>query len=205
MPSDPDLNNLDDEPYLDLPEGGSEELESEVRKARAELDDLRRRQEQIEKEKLRLEDLSRRQEDLEVGRADIVGKLERALSLIHREAEECQQRFEQLQLIGRNFKEHLKELEDVQPRQWSAAEAPKELTKGTAAVEEARAEYAKAQARIAIEAPESQSAAEMLDYEQEPDKSFSYWFLNGLAFTLPLQILGIIALLIWIWSTFTSR
>jgi len=200
MPSEPNREIVEEE-YLDLPEGhGSEELESEVQRARAELEQLRRKQDQIEKEKLRLEDLSRKQESLEEGRVELVEKLTRALNVITRETEESQQRLEQLRVVHRSFAEHLTVLEALQPRQWTAAEAPRELSKGQAALEEARSDYTKAQARMAIEAPDSQSAAEMLEYEEETEKDFTYWLKSGVAFTLPLQILGLLGLIVWIWS-----
>lgn len=209
MPNEPLRAPLEEEAYLDLPAGhGEEELESEVRRARAELDELRRKQEQIEKEKLRLEDLSRRQEELETGKAAILEKLERALSVIQRETEENNQRLEQLQIIGRTFRDHLHVLQEIHPHSWTASEAPKELSKGTAALEEARADFTKAQARLLIEAPDSATAAEIgeMDYEEgAADQGFGYWLKSGFAFTLPLQILGLLALVVWLLALFGGR
>jgi len=204
MTSDPRREIVEEPGYLDLSEGhADEELESEVRRARAELDELRRKQEQIEKEKQRLEELSRRQNELERGRNEMVEKLERSLSVIHRETEECQQRLEQLQVIARNFKEHLRVIQALAPRSWSASEAPKEISKASAALEEARTDFAKAQARIALEAPDV--APELYDYEEGyGEKNFLYWLKSGFAFTLPLQLIALIALIVWIYSLFSS-
>jgi predicted RNase H-like nuclease (RuvC/YqgF family) len=208
MPTDPKRDRqFVEEEFLDLPEAhGSEELESEVRRARAELEELRRKQDQIEKEKQRLEELSRRQEALEDGKNEMMEKLGRALTSIHRETEEIQQRLEQLRVIQRNFSEHLAQLETIQPRSWSAAEAGRELTKGQAALDEARSEYNKASARLSIEAPESATAAELLEYEEEVGpKDFLYWLKSGFAFTLPLQVLALLGLLVWIWSLLSGN
>lgn len=208
MPNDISRVPVEEEPYLDLPAGaGEEELESEVRRARAELDELRRKQEQIEKEKLRLEDLSRRQEELETGRTSLIEKLERSLAAIQRETEENNQRLEQLQVIGRNFRDHLRTLQEIHPHSWTASEAPKEISKSNAALEEAKADFNKAQARIMIEAPDSSTASEILDYEEEAaaEHSFGYWLKSGFAFTLPLQILGLLGLIVWLLSIFGSR
>ncbi len=209
MPNETTRTPIEEEPYLDLPTGhGEEELESEVRRARAELDELRRKQEQIEKEKQRLEDLSRRQEELENGRAALVEKLERALLSIQRETEENNHRLEQLQVIGRNFRDHLRVLQDIHPHSWTASEAPKELSKASAALEEAKADFSKAQARLMIEAPDSPTAAEIGELEYEDNSSehgFGYWLKSGFAFTLPLQILGLLALIVWLLSLFGPR
>lgn len=206
MPSQ-NPNEFLTEEELDLPQGGgSEELETEVRRAKAELDELRRKQEQIEKEKLRLEELSRRQESLDEGKTEMVEKLTRALGVIARESEEGQQRLEQLRIMQRSFTDHLALLERLNPRSWSANEAARELTKGQGVLDEARADFNKAQARLAIEAPDSAAASELLDYEEEDQpKDFLYWLKSGFAFTLPLQILGIIGLILWALSALGAR
>jgi len=205
MPNQP-TNEFLTEEELDLPQGpAEEELESEVRRARAELDELRRKQEQIEKEKLRLEELSRRQEALEEGKAELVDKFSRALGVIARETEEGQQRLEQLRVIQRGFTDHLTLLERLNPGSWTASEAARELTKGQGVIDEARSDFSKAQARLALEIPESQTAAEMLDYEDDTPKDFLYWLKSGFAFTLPLQILGLLGLILWALQSLASR
>jgi len=73
-------------------------------------------------------------------------------------------------------------------------------------VEDARADYVKAQAKIAVESssePAPAAAAssfESSEYGYAEEHGFLYWLKSGFAFTLPLQILGIIGLVIWILS-----
>lgn len=201
----------DDDPFLRLEEDeegqSAEELESQVQKAKVELEDLRRKQEQIEKEKQRLEELSRKQEELEQGRSEMIDKLNRALVIIQREADETQKRVEQLHSIKENFRDHLNILDEMNPRMWGTAEMPKEIGKGLTALDSARADYSKAQAKIAVEAPESAAAAELAEYEEGDDgaRDFGYWFRSGVAFTLPLQVIGLLALVLWAWSLLMSQ
>lgn len=206
MPNDPQSTFLQ-ENELDLPEGHhSEELESEVQRAKAELEELRRKQEQIEKEKLRLEELRRRQDALEEGKEEMMEKLSRSLDAIAKETEEIQQRQEQLRLIQRNFTEHLHTLEALHPRGWTAAEASRELAKAQGFLDEARSDFNRAQARLAIEAPDSATTAEMMEFEEEEtSKDFAYWLKSGFAFTLPLQILGLGGIIVWIFQLLTAR
>lgn len=206
MPSNPPSAFLQ-ENELDLPEGHhSEELESEVLRAKAELEELRRKQDQIEKEKQRLEELRRRQDSLEEGKEEMLDKLTRALAAITKETEEIQQRQEQLRVIQRSFSDHLHVLEALQPRGWTAAEAARELAKGQGFLDEARSDYNRAQARLAVEAPDSAATAEMLEYEEEiPAKDFIYWLKSGFAFTLPLQVLGLAGLVVWIFQLLTAK
>ncbi|MBX9576980.1 MAG: hypothetical protein K2W97_00715 [Chthoniobacterales bacterium] len=193
----------DHDELLDLSEDPSaEELQGQVQRAQSELIELKRRQDQIEKEKLRLEELSRRQEDLERGRIEMVDKLTRSLLLVQRETEESQRRLEQLHNIQDSFAEHLKELEQIDCKSWGGRELARELTRATGIVDEARATYARTQAKIApIE-------EELLEepYSDEfglKGQGFLYWLQCGAAFTLPLVVLGLFAICVWIWRVLT--
>jgi len=200
-----DYTNENDE-LLDLEETPSaEELQDQVQRAQSELVELRRRQEQIEKEKQRLEDLTRRQEELERGRNEMADKLTRAIILVQRETEEAQRRLEQLNNIQDAFAEHLRNLEGIDPKTWNGRDLPRELTRSLGTVDESRSVYARFHAKIAPGADIDQGAGvESASYLSEGgDQGFAYWLRSGIAFTLPLSILGTIALLVWVWHLMT--
>jgi chromosome segregation ATPase len=205
MPAD---YNKDPDPYLDLDEDASGELGDKVQQVRAELESLKQKQEEIEKEKSRLEELKRRQDELDTGRSDMLDKLTRSLVVVQREVEETQKRLEQLHTIYNAFTQHLRQLEAINARGWSSNELPRELSKAISSVEDARAEYTKAQAKISSEpvaSPEmSQSGGFEGDYSMYEERGFFYWLKSGFAFTLPLQVLGVIGLLVWIWSVLSA-
>ncbi len=195
-----ELLELEEEPSM-------EELQDQVQRAQSELLELKRRQDQIEKEKLRLEELSRRQEELERGRLEIMDKLTRSLLLVQREAEESQRRFEQLQNIEESFTDHLQELERIDSKSWNGRELARELTKATGTVDEAKAAYSRAQAKIAPPEPELVGVGNRTfegDNAPLEGYSFLYWLQSGVAFTLPLVLLGLVALLLWSWHLLTS-
>jgi chromosome segregation ATPase len=196
MPSD---LRKDPDPYLDLDET-AEDLGEEVQKTNTELEKLRRQLEDIEKQKVRLEELKRRQDELENGRAEMLDKLTRAMVTVERETEEAQKRLEQLNAIHNSFLQHLRQIDSINPKLWGTAELPMELSKALSMVEDARADFVKAQAKIAAEAPaEAVPAAAALDgeYGYAEEHGFLYWLKSGFAFTLPLQILGILGLVLW--------
>ncbi len=204
MPSD---FNKDPDPYLGLEEDSPEDLGEEVQKTNTELEKLRRQLEDIEKQKLKLEELKRRQDELESGRTEMSDKLTRSLVTVQRETEETQKRLEQLHTIYNSFTQHLRYIDSINPKAWGALELPKELSKALSAVEDARSEYIKAQAKISVESASEASAAISAAYEQDygymEDKGFVYWFKTGLAFTLPLLILGLLAIAVWVFSLMT--
>jgi len=198
----------DHDELLDLEQPASaEELQEQVKRAQSELLQLRQKQDQIEKEKQRLEDLTRRQEELERGRNEIADKLTRALVLVQRETEESQRRLEQLHGIQDSFAEHLRNLEEIDPKSWHGRDLPRELTRALGTVDEARSAFSRSHAKIApvgdSEAGVSGEAG--VSYGNEfSGQGFAYWLQSGLAFTLPLVVLGIIALITWIWHLMTA-
>jgi len=198
----------DHDELLDLEQPASaEELQDQVKRAQAELLALRQKQDQIEKEKQRLEDLTRRQEELERGRNEIADKLSRALILVQRETEESQRRLEQLHGIQDSFAEHLHNLEEIDPKAWSGRDLPRELTRALGTVDEARSAYARSHAKIAPTAdPEAAFQGEngSAFLPDLGDQGFAYWLRSGVAFTLPLLVLGSIALIAWIWHLMTA-
>jgi DNA repair exonuclease SbcCD ATPase subunit len=194
---------------LDLEQPPSaEELQDQVKRAQAELLQLRQKQELIEKEKQRLEDLTRRQEELERGRNEIADKLGRAIVMVQRDTEESQRRLEQLHAIQDSFAEHLRSLEEINPKSWHGRDLPRELTRALGSVDEARAAYARNHAKIA---PSGDVEGGMIEegsdqfFPEPGDGGFAYWLRCGVAFTLPLLVLSAIALIMWGWHLLTAH
>ncbi len=199
MPSD---FTKDPDPYLELQES-PEDLGDEVQKTNTELEKLKRQLEDIEKQKQRLEELKRRQDELENGRIDMTDKLTRSLVTVQREIEESQKRLEQLNQIFNSFTQHLRYIEGINAKSWGTNELPKELSKALSAVEDARADYVKALPKFTPDAPVEATPAAAgyeAEYGYAEERGFMYWLKSGVAFTLPLWVLGIVGLLVWIWS-----
>jgi uncharacterized phage infection (PIP) family protein YhgE len=206
MPSDP--RAYESESLLNLDSDNSGELGDKVQQVRAELESLKQKQEEIEREKARLEELKRRQDSLEQGRSDMLDKLTRALVVVQREIEESQKRVEQMHAIYNSFTQHLHQIEAINSRSWAPSDLPRELSKALSSVEDARAEYIKAQAKLSVETSgdvPSHSGQEM-DYQlAEEERGFVYWLKSGFAFTLPIQVISLVALLIYIWTATSAN
>jgi hypothetical protein len=192
------------EPFLDLPEeqaGSPEMLDSQVQRAQEQLLQLKRQQEQIEKQKRELEELSRKQEDLEKGRADMIEKLSRSLVVIERETYEAERRVEQLRLTNATFAQHLDSLERINPKGWNNSDLHKELSKALSAVDDARTEYTKSLTKINAKSDAEviipSSTVEESYYSPSDDSKFVVWLKRGFAFTLPILVLGLSALLLF--------
>jgi DNA repair exonuclease SbcCD ATPase subunit len=195
------------ESLLNLDAETSGELGDKVQQVRAELESLKQKQEEIEREKARLEELKRRQDSLEQGRTEMLDKLTRALVVVQREIEESQKRVEQMHSIYNSFTQHLHQIDSINSRGWMPQDLPRELSKAISSVEDARSEYIKAQAKLSVDTSgEVSLPMQDTDYQlAEEERGFIYWLKSGFAFTLPIQAIALVALLVYIWSVTSGR
>jgi len=173
-----------------------EHLDSQVQKAQEQLMVLKRQQEVIERQKRELEELSRRQEQLQAGRAEMIEKFTRALVVIEREEFETQRRVETLRGIKESFTLHLQYFESVDLKGVEGPDLSRELTRALSALDDARADYSRTIPRISPPESESHEAGGDLGHSgynsDRGGKDFNYWLKAGLAFTLPLVIVGVL-------------
>lgn len=190
--------------FLDLPEGdplSTEHLDEKVQQAEQQEQVLKRQLDAIEKQKRELAELSRRQETLTAGKNDVTDKLTRALVVIERETMEAGKRLELLQSINASFAQHLETVDAINPKLWDESEINKELTRALASVDDARAEYSRSYPRIAA-IPENSAGAVGMESGQfgvesdDDGKDFIGWLKIGFAFSLPLLVFGLIALIV---------
>jgi hypothetical protein len=188
--------------FLDLPEGdplSTEHLDEKVQQAEQQEQSLKRQLETIEKQKREFSELSRRQETLTTSRNDLTGKLDRALKVIERETMEAGKRLEMLQSVDSSFREHLETLGAINPKLWDESEISTELTRAMASVEDARGEYNRSFPRVAAMPDQAAAAPESgytADHSVGDGKDFIGWLKIGFAFSLPLIVLGLIALVV---------
>ncbi|MFL6569936.1 MAG: hypothetical protein ACJ8LI_12285 [Chthoniobacterales bacterium] len=182
-----------------------EHLDSQVQKAQEQLYLLKKQQEQIEKQKRELEELSRRQEELERGRAEMTDKFTRSLVVLEREAYDTQKKLEQIRATRESFEQHLALLESIDPKSWNPADLHKELSRSLSTVDDARAEFSQQRSRLSVATGDETADAALP--EAAPDmtagggNSFIQWMQIGLAFTLPIILFGLIALMIILWMS----
>jgi len=173
-----------------------EHLDSQVQKAQEQLLSLKRQQDVIERQKRELEELSRRQEQLQAGRAEMIDKFTRALVIVEREEFETQRRVQMLSNVKESFTLHLQYFESLDLKGVEGQDLSKELTRALSALDDAKAEYTRTIPRIGS----SEGVGTEIAHEFGHGNSthglqgydFSHWLKAGLAFTLPLVIVGIL-------------
>ena len=192
-----------------------ENLAERVQTTQQRLTVLRAEAESLEREKLQFEELSRKQKDFMQGRGEMAGKLGRSIAMLERETYEAQKRVEQLLVIKDSFHQHLDVVESLNPEQWNPQELQHDLTRALGIIEDARADYQKAMARVQMltgaqtssvqAAPAASSANQSREsasnritgLPMEISRSaFRTWAFCGAAFTLPLAVVGVLYLLV---------
>jgi hypothetical protein len=173
-----------------------EEINSKVQHAQEQLLELKRQQEDIERQKRELEDLSRTKREFEDGRREILEKLTRGLVLLERQESEIKHEAEQVTLIRENFHDQLKEVEKIDPLEWSNETLSSDLTRALARVDQAQVVYAQSHAKLQalrnLVIDESQFAPE----NGAEGDGFMKRVQIGFAYSLPAIIFGIIILIV---------
>jgi hypothetical protein len=190
------LIQFDDNPFQEDIAGSTnpyqEDFGDKVNEAQEKLSQLRHEQERLEREKQELEELHARKEDFLRGRTDLVDKFTRYSSALERESCEAQKRSEQYLDTKDLFEHHLRSIQALRPEQWSRAELRAELNRAANTIDDAEDDLLKSAAVV----ENLKSAPRIKGGGASPftgQASFTYWMKAGLAFTLPLAIVGIIA------------
>lgn len=215
-----------DEPAVPLSEGGSinapprqvadlnltrmarhrKDVDEQAAEALQELEKLRKRQEQLESEKKNLEDLRRRHEDYDRGKREMTDHLQRSLVILERHEAESQRLAELYSATRGRFKELLALIESFNEESWPEERIRDELHKALGLIDEARMEYNKAMARVDAErgsagGGEAKGSKSAVLFEELPEahdeRDFLHWLKVGLAVSLPLIVVLVIALIVF--------
>ena len=170
-----------------------------------ELDRLRARQEELEKERRTLEELRQKHEAFEAGRRELKDRLNESLVRMAKDQMEAERLAQLLDETRRMFRVRLEEVTALSEEGWEDEHLLDELNKALVLLENIRADYNKALAKIdAIQPAAARGAAGgLLAFTDAPGAGpggrtgFGYWLRAGLAFTLPLMVLLVLLLAAW--------
>ncbi len=185
---EPDLLNIS-------PGNGSvEDLTRELAEHQERLLALKRQQDEVESRKRELEELSQRRTELTSGQKAIREKLTRAITLLERAEYDAQREIETIRNTRQSFKEHLSEVEDINPKEWEPEDIDENLTRSLSVIDHAQTSYS--QAKLKLETISGRLGnKEAIDDDDEDSESqydspsFFELLRRGLAFSLPLMIL----------------
>ena len=176
-----------------------EDLDNQVADSVQELDRLRTRQEEIERKRRELEEQRGKQDNYESSKRELMDRLNQSLIMMEKEEIKSDRLLEMLRSSRVEFKAMLNEIEGLNEDGWSDGDIREELNRALVILDEARIQYNKTITKIETvmgDGPGSEDAPHGLMFGRDanpktPEKSFGYWFLAGLAATLPLMLLAV--------------
>ncbi len=178
-----------------------ESLDHELKAAEEEMDRIQHQRDEIARKKAELEALSSRKHLFLTQQVELTEKLTACLTLIDRELFEMRQESDDLEQCRACFAAHLDKIQKFNPEAWDHDK----LDKHTMAIDIATDEYDQAAAHFQngrsgaiFGRPSKRGRTASAAARTKGGSEFMQNLRNGLAFNLPMIILGTLALLIYL-------
>ncbi|MEY3394017.1 MAG: hypothetical protein RL346_253 [Verrucomicrobiota bacterium] len=191
---------------LDMPTRGAyqDDYDDKIKSAQLELERIQQEREELERKKRELEELTSRKRTFLAQQVELTEKLTTAITLIDRELFELREETEQLEQCKTCFAEHLDKIQKHDPEKWTRENLLEKLEKATAVTDTAADEYDQAAAYF-----EGSRAGGIFGRSSKDTRRrvktrrggscFMENFVSGIAFNLPIILLGGAALYVY-WS-----
>jgi chromosome segregation ATPase len=173
-----------------------DDVDGRLRMAQSQLEELQARREELERLKQETEQLNDRRRELIGSQVEMTERLSSSVTLIGRQIAEMREEIDDLEQCRSCFAGHLGKIEKLNPESWSREQLAKNLDRAQAIVEHAEDEYGQAADHFA----HTRSAAIFSGFRsvRAARGEFGRQFLRGLAFNLPVLMLGGAALAIYL-------
>jgi|688.fasta_scaffold268612_2 Asp-tRNA(Asn)/Glu-tRNA(Gln) amidotransferase B subunit len=181
---------------------GTEDYDRKLREAQEELQRIQQQQEELERKKAELEELTSRKRAFVSQQVELSEKLTAALTLIDRELFEMRNETEDLEQCRSCFASHLEKIQKFTPENWTRESLPEKLERASMVIDLATDEYEQAAAHFqgtrsgAIFGHATKRGRGNARSRQSGE--FVSQLRSGLAFNLPVILLGAIALVVYL-------
>jgi hypothetical protein len=175
---------------------GDEDFESQLARTQEELMQLRHQARVVERRKEELEEITRKEREYTRGRAELHEKLSGLLVTLERSSAEAQRQLEVLLQSRDDISRHYRALSAIVIEDWNAPGVVEQADHALAVINDARADFERVNARIASCYTDGPSSAKAMGSTPGAGHDFLYWLRSGFAFTLPLLVLGLLALVL---------
>jgi chromosome segregation ATPase len=173
-----------------------EDVEGKLRAAQVQLEQLQQQREELERQRQEVEALNSRKREFISAQTELTERLSTTLQRIEREIYELKEHTGDLEQARTCFAAHLAKLEKLNPDGWTRENLAAGLERAMAIVDHADDEFA--QAAEHYSRSRSSNLFNGSKVRRVVSGDFARQFRNGLAFNLPVIILGAIALIIYL-------
>lgn len=191
---------------MEMPSGSAaardDDYDHKLKAAQDELDRIQLQREELERKKSELEELTSRKRAFLSQQVELTEKLTSSLTMIDRELFEMRQEADDLEQCRVCFAAHLDKIQKINPENWTRDNLSERLEKSSMVIDIAADEYDQAAAHFS----NGRSGAAIFGRASKRARAgakggnseFKANVMNGLAFNLPIVVLGGLALLIYL-------
>jgi chromosome segregation ATPase len=173
-----------------------EDVEGKLRAAQVQLEQLQHQREELERQKQEVEALNVRKREFVSSQVELSERLTSTLTRIDREVYEMRQEIDDLEQCRACFAGHLAKIEKINPDAWTRDKLAASLERAMAVVDHADDEFT--QAAEHFSRSRSGNLFNGVKARRVMSGDFGRQFRNGLAFNLPVLVLGGIALITYL-------
>ena len=190
---------------LDMPNRGrrDDDYDDKIKCAQLELERIQLEREELERKKQELEVLTSRKRAFLSQQVELTEKFSAAITLIDRELYEIREETDHLEQCRTCFADHLDKIQKHDPEKWNRENLHEKLEKATLVTDLAADEYD--QAATYFEGTRSggifgraSKGGRRKVKARAGESEFKAQFMNGLAFNLPVVLLGGAALIVYL-------
>jgi DNA repair exonuclease SbcCD ATPase subunit len=173
-----------------------EDVEGKLRAAEEQLQQLEQQREALERQKREVETLNVRKREFITAQAELTDKMSATVTRIDREVIDMRQEIEELEQCRSCLATHLNKLEKINPDAWTRDNMGASIERAMAVAEHADDEFS--QAADYFSRTRSANIFNGAKARRVLSGDFGRQFRNGLAFNLPVLVLGGIALIVYL-------
>jgi len=174
--------------------GANDEYNRQLQQAESQLEKLQLQREEIERKRLEAEELTHQRQDFIDGQIELLERLEQSVQAVDREIFESRQGLKELEDARKTFASQLQTLQAVNPQKWKKTKMAEEVESAMSLLENCETDFED----VASNITEGRRRGFLSANKTVATDSFTDTLRQGLAFNLPIVILGTIALLVYL-------
>lgn len=177
-----------------------DDYDSKLKEAEKQLETLRQEQEELARRKQEVEELKLAKEDFLSGQIEVTEKLSASLTAIDRELYDMRTEMGELEQLRECFAKHAKHIESINPESWGRDNLSSYLQKAISDLEKAEEDYDQAVEHFTNNGRNRVFGSSRGGFKRMGTSSgeFTTNLKNGLAFNLPVLVLGTAALIAYL-------
>lgn len=181
----------------------NEDFTGKLQEAQHQLEVLQQQQAEVERQRIELQDLNESKEEFINGQVELQEKLTTSVTSMDREIFATRQELEELEQARICFADHLEKINLLNPESPDNDVLRQELTRSLSVMDLAEDEYEQAVAHFSGGRSASvfgiqKAKTKRSTVKSQSSEEFVSTVLNGLAFNLPIVLLGALALIVYL-------